>query len=47
MQKSHVTYSLVWKKDFRRAKVCKYIQKNLLKQIKMNVYMQIYANLCK
>ena len=34
------------KKDFRRAKVCKYIQKNMLKQIKINVciFMQIYAN---
>ena len=41
------------KKDFRRAKVCnkvcKYIQKNMLKQIQINVcnFMQIYANLCK
>ena len=34
------------KKDFRRAKVCKYIQKNMLKQITINVcnFMQIYAN---
>ena len=38
-----------FKKDFRRAKVCKYIQKNMLKQIKINVcnFMQIYANLGK
>ena len=34
------------KKDFRRAKVCKYIQKNMLKQIKIHLcnFMQIYAN---